>query len=620
MWNFKRLSLNAKLMMVACGLAAACVIVASIGVIGLSATENDFDVVIDEVIPRLTLWNKVKAAQFSISMSERSYLNESNIDTRKTIAGRIAAEKKVLDSSLKKLSSLGHSLESKKAEAASEVAQFTKATAAWWDILQAVQLQADQGRRDEAHLSLARANLSFEALSIQSSKFIDSAEFDLSIEHENVDDTIHTSRFFVVIIMAFMVSVGLFLAYRLMVSLRDSIDSVVKSLADNSTSVAAASEQVAASAGKLSKSTAQQSSSLQETASSAEELTSMVQRNRENAQTATRLTASSQASAQKGQKVVQDMATAINDISVSNIDISNAVSQSNRKISEITRVIAEIGNKTKIINDIVFQTKLLSFNASVEAARAGEHGKGFAVVAEEVGNLARMSGAAAKDIRDMLDASIEKVETIVKETGVEVDQLVKTGQEKVEAGTQIVNACSAVLGEIVNMVSEVSRMSTEIAAASNEQAQGVQEISRAVAQLDGVTHSNSGAAEQAASAAASLSDQARSLRVTVGDLQAIVSGADEHGTDRYVTGKKGWMSAMAAWKKKNQAPVKKQPVKQAEKSEKQAVPSESKSVVVPFPKKDAPSEESSSSGEALKLAAGGDVEIPAENDPRFQDV
>lgn len=102
------------------------------------------------------------------------------------------------------------------------------------------------------------------------------------------------------------------------------------------------------------------------------------------------------------------MIHSITEISESNDRIMSQVADGNRKISEIVQVISEIGNKTKVINDIVFQTKLLSFNASVEAARAGEHGKGFAVVAEEVGNLAQMSGNAAKEISDMLNGSVSR--------------------------------------------------------------------------------------------------------------------------------------------------------------------------------------------------------------------
>jgi methyl-accepting chemotaxis protein len=187
-------------------------------------------------------------------------------------------------------------------------------------------------------------------------------------------------------------------------------------------------------------------------------------------------------------------------------------------------VISDIGDKTKVINDIVFQTKLLSFNASVEAARAGEQGKGFAVVAEEVGNLARMSGNAAKEISDMLDQSILKVRTIVQETKSSVQNLVEQGKSKVASGSEIAKECGHVLEEIVVSVSTVSRMSGEISVASSEQAQGVQEITKAVHQLDEVTQKNSATTHETATAAQHLASQADSLKHIVENLVMTVDG------------------------------------------------------------------------------------------------
>lgn len=152
----------------------------------------------------------------------------------------------------------------------------------------------------------------------------------------------------------------------------------------------------------LSSSTTQQASALQETSSSVEETTVMIERNAKKAQSSIEISKKSQNSVENGRVVLGKMMDSINDIAKSNEDIVNEIDNSNKEIAKIVSVINEIGEKTKVINDIVFQTKLLSFNASVEAARAGEHGKGFAVVAEEVGNLAEMSGRSADEISSML--------------------------------------------------------------------------------------------------------------------------------------------------------------------------------------------------------------------------
>ena len=187
--------------------------------------------------------------------------------------------------------------------------------------------------------------------------------------------------------------------------------------------------------------------------------------------------------------------------------IEGQVETSNNELTEITKVIYEIASKTKIINDIVFQTKLLSFNASVEAARAGEHGKGFAVVAEEVGNLAQMSGQAAKEIAQMVDGSIKKVDKIIKDTKSKVGNLITMGKEKVDAGITTARRCNDVLDSILKNVEDMNQMIGEMATSSSEQAKGVDEISKAMNQVEVVTQGNSTAAGRSTVIAHQLNDR-----------------------------------------------------------------------------------------------------------------
>ncbi|MGZ3790249.1 MAG: HAMP domain-containing methyl-accepting chemotaxis protein [Bacteriovorax sp.] len=302
------------------------------------------------------------------------------------------------------------------------------------------------------------------------------------------------------------------------------LSSLSSDLNSSSIQVSAAAEQIASSSEQLSQATVEQASSLEETSSSIQEMSSMVAKTSENAIQASRISVESQQNALKGKEVVQDMISSINEINDSNNNIMIQIDQSNKEISEIVQVIAEIGNKTKVINDIVFQTKLLSFNASVEAARAGENGKGFAVVAEEVGNLAQMSGKAASEITEMLESSIKKVEGIVDDTKVKVERLVNEGKSKVDRGSKVARECGVVLEEIVGSISSVSEMANEISVSSQEQSQGVGEITKAMGQINVATQQNAAGAAQSASAAEELSAQATMLKNAVHSLMVTIEG------------------------------------------------------------------------------------------------
>ncbi len=337
-------------------------------------------------------------------------------------------------------------------------------------------------------------------------------------------DAAHTGTVFswILTIACFLAAItfGLLLSNSLAKTLQD----IANRLSNGADEVASASQQVSSSSEELSAAATEQAASIQETSASVEEMSAMIQKNAENAAQSQKVSASSQITAEKGKETVSHMLRSMDEINSSNIEIMQQIEESNRNISGIVKVITEIGNKTKVINDIVFQTKLLSFNASVEAARAGEHGKGFAVVAEEVGNLAHMSGAAAKEISSMLDESIKKVEDIVKDTQTKVERLIQSGKEKINAGTETAKLCSNALDEMAQSIDEVGRMVSEITTASREQATGVSQINEAMGHLDRATQQNAAASQQTASASEQLSSQASSLRSMVMELMRTVDG------------------------------------------------------------------------------------------------
>ncbi|MGF6775886.1 methyl-accepting chemotaxis protein [Paraburkholderia sp. GAS334] len=237
-------------------------------------------------------------------------------------------------------------------------------------------------------------------------------------------------------------------------------------------SIASATQQIAAGNSDLSQRTEQQAASLQETAASMEELTATVKQNADNARQASGLAHNA-----------SDIATRGNDVVSRVIGTMTEINESSHKISDI------IG----VIEGIAFQTNILALNAAVEAARAGEQGRGFAVVAGEVRSLAQRSATAAKEIKQLIGDSVERVDN----------------------GSALVGQAGTTMGEILQAVRRVTDIMGEIAAASEEQSSGISQVGRAVTQMDEVTQQNAALVEQAAAGAASLQDQAARLRETV---------------------------------------------------------------------------------------------------------
>jgi methyl-accepting chemotaxis protein len=338
----------------------------------------------------------------------------------------------------------------------------------------------------------------------------------------------HSSRdfgnIFSVVLMVFGFTLALIIGFLFSSSISKKLLKIASNLSSGADEVASTSTQVATSSEELAASVTQQASALQETASSIEEMSAMVTKNTESCSKSKGLSDQSFNSANNGKQIVEKVIQSIQEIHNNNTDMMKEIERNNQDILAIVKVISEIESKTKVINDIVFQTKLLSFNASVEAARAGEQGKGFAVVAEEVGNLAQMSGNSAKEIALLLEESTKKVELIVSNTKSKVDRLVVNSNEKIEQGSEIAKECGVILNAIVDNVESVNGVVNEISTASIEQDRGIKEISKAVNQLDQSTQQNSTATQQTANAAQQLSHQAEILRSTVLELLGTVNG------------------------------------------------------------------------------------------------
>ncbi len=262
---------------------------------------------------------------------------------------------------------------------------------------------------------------------------------------------------------------------QLLQALKDMNESLVRIVGEvraGTDTIATASGQIASGNLDLSSRTEKQASALEETASSMEELTGTVKQNADNAQQANVLALSASEVAVKGGAVVTQV-----------VDTMSSINAASRKIVDI------IG----VIDGIAFQTNILALNAAVEAARAGEQGRGFAVVAAEVRSLAQRSASAAKEIKLLIDDSVETV----------------------NAGSRLVDQAGTTMNEMVDSIGRVTDIMCEITAASREQTSGIEQINQAIMQMDDVTQQNAALVEQAAAAAQSMQEQAGNLSQVV---------------------------------------------------------------------------------------------------------
>lgn len=525
----KSMSLNAKIWSIICLLSIAAVVISYFGISGMQNLNEG---------QQKLLNREVKADAVTYQMTD--YQRLATISLQELIIARTDEEmnghhtsmmeaRKGVFEKLKEYKELASQTGKTLAE------DYQKAIEKSFELDDSIVKVARDNNDDEVrNLLLKGSELRKQNLSILDKINADTAK-EVETAIKDSDEYFKNSRSVMITISIVSLISGFIVAFMILKALSKAIENVIQTLGDNSNQVASAASQISAASQELSQATTEQASSVQQTSSSLAEINSMVQQTSDNAQKSNSYSISSQKSANRGREVVEEMMRAISAINDSNDVIRVQIEESNRQISDIVKVIAEIESKTKVINDIVFQTKLLSFNASVEAARAGTEGQGFAVVAEEVGNLAAISGKAAKEISDLLESSIKKVEGIVDDTKTKVDRLITDGREKINHGTKVAKDCKDVLEDIVTNVNYVNTLMTEITTACDEQSKGVSEISAAVSQLDQVTQQNASTSEQAANAADDLATQTVSLKKVIGILVETIKGKNDQSSDDHQT-------------------------------------------------------------------------------------
>lgn len=350
----------------------------------------------------------------------------------------------------------------------------------------------DQGKPSEA-FALIKINAKNAQAILDSLDNLDKEVRNQTSELENDFNKAATSAItFLIITMLVTIAVLSILGKMISNMITKPIQHAIGELTKGSSEVSAASAQVEAASHALAEGTQEQSASIQETSSTLEETASMVQQNNENTKQAAIMAKNAKEYAQKSNKEMSTMMVSMGDLKQSS--------------NEIAKII-------KVIDEIAFQTNLLSLNAAVEAARAGDAGKGFAVVAEEVRSLAQRSAQAAKDTASIIEKNISLS----------------------EGSADIAKNVNESLTQIDEEAKKVAELLEEISTATDEQARGISEINKAVQQMEQVVEENAATSEESASAAQELSSQAENVGDIVRSLIRLVEGANAANTNGQTT-------------------------------------------------------------------------------------
>ncbi len=327
-----------------------------------------------------------------------------------------------------------------------------------------------------------------------------------------------------IIISVFLMLLFLLISWFLLSKISLNFKKISTQIIQSAHSLSSVSQELKQTSQSLSSASNEAAAALHETSASLDEINAMVHNNLTSAQKSQQTATLGQNIAEQGKQAVAEVIFSMQEIQKNNNYTSEEIKESNKEFSNIIQIIQQINEKIKVINEIVLQTKLLSFNAAVEAARAGEYGKGFAVVAEEVGNLAQMSGDAAKEIFALLEGSVRQVEHIVKTNENRVQSMVLEGQKQVHEGKTKAEKCDKIINELFVCVQSINSMVDNIVNASDEQSKGIQEITKAMNEMNKATQQNVAIADNTSNAANILSEQAQDLNLHTDQLAAVING------------------------------------------------------------------------------------------------
>ncbi len=295
-------------------------------------------------------------------------------------------------------------------------------------------------------------------------------------------------------------------------------------LNEMSIEIAASADQVGSVSQEIASASIEQLDTLNSTVSASHEIKAMIEKTNENTVRLQTQAENLDKLVLTGGQMIQEMVFSSQDIQAGMNHFQIEMQASMNELSKLLDIIKQIATKTQVINEIVFQTKLLSFNASVEAARAGEAGKGFSVVAEEVGKLAQMSGSAASDISAIVNNSVVVVDKAITETRAKIESLSRSISYKGEVGLQKSKSCEEIFKDMGLKITQTVQMIDQIGCAAKEQAQGVSMLDDSIITFQEVADRNRLVSSQATEHSHEFKKQTQELRESTEELLRTVSG------------------------------------------------------------------------------------------------
>ena len=512
---FKKFRLNLSSMILGIALLTA-VLTSSAGFFALFQM-NSTNEIIEEWLPRVSKMGEIGTNVGQFRIMEWEYLNATDDAARKHAESGIDESSGNIFIYSKVFSKL---IDDNKTQVA-----FDKYSGLWEKYIE----------QHDKFLTLAKAKKNSEAIAILvgATKFYEDSLAEIknmselsyqgSLSAKKASDQVMTkARWLVGMIAGVSLVISILMAWLVARFISKKIENISVKLNDGARVLNNSIIEISTSSSSLSESVTEQVSALYETVASISEISNKVDQNNEGSSKTLAASNQSLSAADEGSKNMNEVMSAIKNISGGMNELLENIETSHNEVSQIINIISAIDDKTKVINDIVFQTKLLSFNASVEAARAGEHGKGFAVVAEEIGKLAQMSGDSASEIRSLLESSTAKVHDIVERAKEQTAKLSEDNKKQIENGNKTVQRCNTSLQEIRSNINEVNNMIEKIASSSLEQGHGLKEVSSTITQLHDSTSHIANIAQMTSQEAKVLDQQAKEQAVLIKDLRKLI--------------------------------------------------------------------------------------------------